>query len=67
MADKGSDKLMTAAEVAHHLGVPVPTLYQWRYKGTGPRGMKVGRHLRYRRTDIERHLDALAGEARRTA
>lgn len=37
------------------LGVPVKTLYQWRYKGVGPAGVRVGRHLRYRaaeRNDI---------------
>ena len=29
------------------LGVPVATLHQWRYQGTGPDAFKVGRHLRY--------------------
>jgi excisionase family DNA binding protein len=46
-------RLMTAAEVAEHLGVPVATLYQWRYRREGPRGLRVGRHLRYRRADVE--------------
>jgi excisionase family DNA binding protein len=50
------DKLLTLAEVAEALGVPVATLYQWRYKGTGPRGIRVGRHVRYRATDIEAWL-----------
>ncbi|MBP2471500.1 putative DNA-binding transcriptional regulator AlpA [Crossiella equi] len=41
------DRLWTAEETASFLGVPLKTLYQWRWKGTGPRGRKVGRHLRF--------------------
>jgi excisionase family DNA binding protein len=51
------DKLMTLAEVAEMLGVPVATLYQWRYHGTGPRGIRVGRHVRYRAADVDAWLD----------
>lgn len=54
---------MTAAEVAEHLGVPVATLYQWRYRREGPRGLRVGRHLRYRRADVEAWIaERLAAE-----
>jgi excisionase family DNA binding protein len=42
-----TDRLWTAEEVARFLGVPVPTLYRWRYQGTGPRPGRVGKHLRY--------------------
>ena len=49
--------LATSAEIAEHLGVPVRTLDQWAYKGTGPRWSKVGRHRRYRWSDVERWLD----------
>lgn len=37
----------TIREVAAFLRVPVGTLYQWRHRRTGPRALKVGRHLRY--------------------
>jgi predicted DNA-binding transcriptional regulator AlpA len=50
--------LATRKEVADHLGVPVATLHQWAYLGTGPRYMRVGRHTRYRWSEIERWLDA---------
>jgi excisionase family DNA binding protein len=50
-------RLLSADEVAEFLGVPVRTLYQWRYKGAGPVGVRVGRHLRYRVTDIEAWID----------
>ena len=49
--------LGTVAEVAAYLGVPDKTLYQWKYKGTGPRAIRVGKHLRYRWSDVERWLD----------
>lgn len=49
--------LASAAEVSEYLGVPVATLHQWRYLGTGPRAAKVGRHLRYRWEDVEKWLD----------
>jgi len=49
--------LASAEEVAEFLGVPVATLHQWRYKGTGPKASKVGRWLRYRWSDVEAWLD----------
>jgi len=50
------ERLFSAEEVAGYLGVPVKTLFQWRYKGVGPRGLRVGRHLRYRAEDVEAWL-----------
>jgi predicted DNA-binding transcriptional regulator AlpA len=57
-------RLLWAEEVATILGVPVKTLYQWRYKGAGPAGVRVGRHLRYR-TDIEAWIEGRIAEERR--
>ena len=47
-----SSRLLSTHEVAGFLGVPVTTLYCWRYKGTGPKAYRVGKHLRYRLADI---------------
>ena len=47
-------------EVAEHLGIPLRTLAQWRHEGTGPRYLRVGRHVRYRWADVEQWLDAKA-------
>ncbi len=47
-----SGELMTVEEVADFLRVPVATLYSWRHKGVGPRAVRVGRYLRYRRRDL---------------
>ena len=45
--------LMTPHEVSAYLGVPVGTLYNWRYSGEGPSCAKIGRHLRYRPADVD--------------
>jgi excisionase family DNA binding protein len=54
------EALMSITEVSEYLGVPVATLYQWRHRGEGPIGIKVGRHVRYRRVAVEDFLDANA-------
>ncbi len=51
------EDLLSPAEVSEWLGVPIATLYAWKYRGDGPAALRVGRHLRYRRGDVERWLD----------
>lgn len=50
--DPIKDRQWTPEDVSAFLGVPVPTLYQWRHKGIGPKGRRVGRHLRYKPDDV---------------
>ena len=57
------ERLHRPEEVAEALGVPVATLYQWRYKGIGPTAVKVGRHLRYRDEDVTQFIENLGGES----
>jgi predicted DNA-binding transcriptional regulator AlpA len=45
-------RLWTVDDVATFLGVPIKTLYQWRTKGYGPAGIRVGRYIRYRSQDV---------------
>jgi excisionase family DNA binding protein len=45
-------ELMTAAEVAELLGVPVSTVREWGRNGTLPR-VKLGRHVRFIRSHLE--------------
>lgn len=52
--------LLTPQEVADFLAVPVLTLQTWRGRGTGPRSYRVGRHVRYRREDVESWLEEQA-------
>ena len=47
------ERLMTLAEFAELLGVPVGTLYGWRHQGEGPPWYRIGRHVRYRRSAVE--------------
>jgi excisionase family DNA binding protein len=49
-------RLWTAHDVADYLGVPLTTLYQWRYLGTGPTAYRVGRHLRYEPSAVQAWL-----------
>ena len=55
--DATDDRLLGAAEVAEHLGVPVNSLKMWRYRKTGPPWLKLGRHVRYRQAALQRWLD----------
>ncbi len=51
---------LTAEEVAEYLRVPLGTLYVWRTRKRGPAALRIGKHLRYRRVDVERWLRDLA-------
>jgi len=46
------EPLISAQELAEYLDVPVATVYAWRYRRQGPPGLRVGKHLRYRRIDV---------------
>ncbi|MGH8985242.1 MAG: helix-turn-helix transcriptional regulator [Acidimicrobiia bacterium] len=54
--------LLSPADVAAYLAVPLRTVYAWRSRGVGPRGYRVGRHVRYMLDDVnawlEDHRDA---------
>ncbi|MEV4965650.1 helix-turn-helix domain-containing protein [Streptomyces sp. NPDC024062] len=41
----------------------VETVYQWRRKRTGPRGFRVGRHLRFDPNDVRAWVDSRRSEA----
>jgi|SoimicmetaTmtHMA_FD_contig_31_1068452_length_814_multi_3_in_0_out_0_1 excisionase family DNA binding protein len=51
-----ADNLFTLGEVAGLLRVPPATLRYWRHQHTGPRSFRIGRHVRYSRTDVEEWL-----------
>ncbi|WP_432129601.1 helix-turn-helix transcriptional regulator [Streptomyces tendae] len=56
-------ELVTPERLAEELGITKKTLAQWRYRGAGPRFMKLGgtahtSPVRYRRTDIVDWLNA---------
>jgi len=51
------DELLTLQEVADVVRVPVATLRYWRHLGTGPRSFRIGRSVRYWRTEVLLWLD----------
>jgi len=44
---------LTTAELAEYLSEPIPTIYVWNSRGEGPPRYKVGRGLRYRRSEVD--------------
>ena len=52
--------------LADWLGIPVRTVYAWRAQSPprGPRGHRIGRHVRYRMREIEIWIDTQADEPR---
>jgi predicted DNA-binding transcriptional regulator AlpA len=51
-------ELIGIKELAAELDLPEDTLYHWRYVGKGPKCAKIGKHLRYRRRDVEAWIDS---------
>ncbi|MGQ0679995.1 MAG: helix-turn-helix domain-containing protein [Actinomycetota bacterium] len=48
--------LLSVEDLAAYLQVPIATIYQWRYKGDGPDAFRIGKHLRFDPTDVDRWL-----------
>jgi excisionase family DNA binding protein len=51
------DPLLSIQDLATYLDLPVATLYAWRYRGQGPTGFRVGRHIRYRQSDVDQWIN----------
>lgn len=60
-----AERLLTLAEVAAYLGLPPTSLYRQRYVGDPPGslGFRVGRHIRFRRADLDAWIDAQAARS----
>jgi excisionase family DNA binding protein len=55
----GLEPVLTTSELAEYLGVHVQAIYDLRTDGRGPAGMRVGREIRYRVSDVIRWLDGI--------
>lgn len=44
---------LSPADLAALLAVPLRTVREWRTQGTGPPAAKIGKHVRYRRRDVD--------------
>ena len=47
------EKLLSRAEAARYLGVPVSTIYHWAKTGRLPCQVTLGGHLRFSRADLD--------------
>lgn len=54
-------KLLDWDQVSAKTLVPVATLRTWRSKGQGPRGFRVGKHVRFWSHDVDAWLEAQYG------
>ena len=59
--------LLSTKELAEVLDVHTATLATWRHEGRGPRFIKIGSNVRYRRSDIDDWLEAQTRSSTREA
>jgi excisionase family DNA binding protein len=52
------EDLIGPEELAAYLDIPLASVYAMNSRGTGPRRIRVGKHVRYRSSDVEAWLDA---------
>jgi excisionase family DNA binding protein len=52
------DSLVTEVQTAELLNISIRTLQAWRIKSAGPRFVRVGRAIRYRRSDLTAWIEA---------
>lgn len=50
-------RLVDEKEAAARLTLPVQTLRNWRFRGKGPRYVKLGRCVRYREAELNRFVN----------
>ena len=62
-----SDTHLSPEDLARREGVPLQTVYGWNKQRTGPRFMKIGRHVRYRVVDVVAWEDSRTIASGRTA
>ncbi|TFV49584.1 DNA-binding protein [Blastococcus sp. TF02A-35] len=51
------EDLLSTAEFAQKAKVPAGTVRHWRDVGTGPAYLRIGRHVRYRPSDVMAWLE----------
>lgn len=54
----GLEPLIGVTELASYLGVPIQRIYDWRLAGTGPRGYRLGRELKFPISEVRTWLEA---------
>ncbi|WP_210481097.1 helix-turn-helix domain-containing protein [Naasia sp. SYSU D00948] len=60
----GLEPMLTTSELANYLGVRTQAIYDLRTEGRGPSGIRVGREIRFRVSDVLRWLEGLSEQER---
>lgn len=58
---------LTTDEIAARYRVPVATVRQWRHKGYGPPGIRIGRWVRYEEAQVRAWEQAQGDQPRECA
>lgn len=55
-------EILTVEDLAAELQIPKQTIYNWRamFPPKGPKGFRVGRHLRFHRADVDEWYESLS-------
>lgn len=53
-------QILDTRDAADFLGLSPHTLERWRWSGNGPRFLKMGKAVRYRRADLENYIERAA-------
>jgi predicted DNA-binding transcriptional regulator AlpA len=61
--ERKANRMWSVEDLSNFLQVPVKTLYQWRLRGYGPKGRRVGKYVRYKESDVVEWIDSLGGNA----
>ncbi len=54
-----TDEWIGIEQLASEIGIPVRTIYAWRTRSLGPRGATFGRHVRFKREDVDAWIATL--------
>ena len=50
-------EFLTINDLCELLSVTPKTVHSWRYRGIGPASFKAGKHVRYKRSDVEAWIE----------
>ncbi|MFI6732086.1 helix-turn-helix transcriptional regulator [Nonomuraea sp. NPDC050451] len=51
-APSSEDRHLSPEDLAARFNMSLSTIYKWNSEGTGPRFMKIGKHVRYKLEDV---------------
>jgi predicted DNA-binding transcriptional regulator AlpA len=54
----GIEPLLGVADLSALIGVPVATIYDWRTRGLGPVGHRLGKHVKFAPRDVAAWIES---------